>query len=152
MIEGVQVKQLKVIPDERGFLMEMMRADDDFFQRFGQVYLSVCSPGYAKGWHYHKVQTDHFVVVKGQGRVVLYDQREESATSGEIQEFSMGERNPILVVIPPYVLHGITPDGDEPCYLINIPTEPYKYNEPDEYRVPFDDPSIGYDWGVSKGG
>ncbi len=152
MIEGVIVKQLKVISDERGFLMEMMRSDDPFFQRFGQVYLSVCKPGYAKGWHYHKVQTDHFVVVKGQGRVVLHDQREDSPTRGEIQEFSMGERNPILVVIPPYVLHGITPDGDEACYLINVPTEPYKYNEPDEFRVPFDDPSIGYDWGVSKGG
>lgn len=152
MIDGVQTKKLKVIPDERGFLMEMMRADDEFFQRFGQVYLSVCDPGYAKGWHYHKVQTDHFVVVKGQGRVVLYDQREESPTHGEIQEFSMGERNPILLVIPPYVLHGITPDGDEPCYLINVPTEMYKYDEPDEYRVPFDDPSIGYDWGVTQGG
>lgn len=152
MIEGVKVKKLKVIPDDRGLLMEMMRADDPFFQRFGQVYLSVCNPGYAKGWHYHKIQTDHFVVVKGQGRVVLYDQREDSPTRGQTEEFSMGERNPILLVIPPYVLHGITPDGDEPCYLVNTPTEPYDYETPDEYRVPFDDSSIGYDWGVSKGG
>lgn len=152
MIDGVQVKQLKVIPDDRGFLMEMMRSDDPFFQKFGQVYLSVCNPGVVKGWHYHKIQTDHFVVVKGQGRVVLHDRRDDSPTRGETQELSMGERNPILVVIPPGVLHGITPDGDEACYLINTPTEPYDYETPDEYRVAFDDPAIGYDWGVSKGG
>ena len=28
MIEGVEIKKLKVIPDKRGFLMEMLRNDD----------------------------------------------------------------------------------------------------------------------------
>jgi len=37
MIDGVKVKKLKVIPDERGRLMEMLRADDDLFVKFGQV-------------------------------------------------------------------------------------------------------------------
>ena len=68
MIDGVIVKPLKVIPDERGWLMEMLRADDPFFQKFGQCYLTVVYPGVVKGWHYHKKQTDHFVCVQGHGQ------------------------------------------------------------------------------------
>ena len=77
LIQGVHVKPLKVIADERGYLMEMMRNDDPFFQRFGQSYVSVAYPGVVKGWHFHKVQTDHFVIVKGMMKVVLYDQPDE---------------------------------------------------------------------------
>ena len=77
MIEGVSIKKLKVIPDERGFVMEMLRCDDDIFKKFGQVYLSVAYPGVGKGWHYHKIQTDYFTVVKGMLKVVLFDQRED---------------------------------------------------------------------------
>jgi dTDP-4-dehydrorhamnose 3,5-epimerase len=82
MIHGVLTKLLKVIPDERGWLMEMLRDDDPFYQRFGQVYLTVVYPEVVKGWHYHKKQTDHFVVVKGMSKVVLYDSREDSPTKG----------------------------------------------------------------------
>ena len=101
LIQGVNVKPLKIIADERGYLMEMMRSDDPFFQKFGQSYVSVAYPGVVKGWHFHKVQTDHFVIVKGMMKVVLYDQREGSPTKGVINEFFMGEKNPILVTIPP---------------------------------------------------
>jgi len=151
MIEGVRTKRLKVIPDERGYLMEMMRDDDEFFQRFGQVYLSVVYPGVVKGWHYHKKQTDHFVVVKGMAKVVLYDRREGSPTKGEVNEFFMGEQNPILLVIPPFVLHGMKGAGVEPAYLVNVPSEHYVYDAPDEFRV---DPHAGgvpYDWSRKDG-
>jgi len=131
--------------------MEMMRADDPFFEKFGQVYLSVAKPGYAKAWHYHKIQTDHFVIVKGDARVALYDGRENSPTKGEINDFDIGEKNPMLIVIPPGVYHGYTPIGDEPAFLVNTPTETYNYQAPDEHRVSFDDPKIKYDWGVSEG-
>ena len=71
MIDGVVVKNLRVIPDERGWVMEMLRCDDDIYTKFGQVYLSVVYPGVVKGWHYHKIQTDRFTVVKGMAKVVL---------------------------------------------------------------------------------
>ncbi|KKM07938.1 hypothetical protein LCGC14_1728940, partial [marine sediment metagenome] len=38
MIEGVELKELRMIPDERGRLMEILRADDELFKKFGQVY------------------------------------------------------------------------------------------------------------------
>jgi dTDP-4-dehydrorhamnose 3,5-epimerase len=151
MIDGVCTKNLRVISDERGWLMEMLRCDDEVFKKFGQVYLSTVYPGVVKGWHYHKIQTDNFTVVKGMAKVVLYDSREDSPTYGETNEFFMGERNPVLLVIPPFVLHGMKGIGTEPAYLINCPTEPYKYDSPDEYRVAPDSGEVPYDWGLKEG-
>ncbi|MCZ6767297.1 MAG: dTDP-4-dehydrorhamnose 3,5-epimerase family protein [bacterium] len=151
MIDGVVVKKLKVIPDERGYLMEMMRADDDFFQKFGQIYMTVVYPGVVKGWHYHKKQTDHFVCVKGMIKVALYDGREDSPTHGEVNEFFLGEQNRILLVIPKLVLHGMKGVGTEPGLLINCPTEMYDYKNPDEFRVDPHDNDIPYDWSGKDG-
>ena len=152
MIEGIETKKLKVVRDYRGHLMEMLRADDKLFEKFGQVYLSVCLPGVVKGWHYHKKQTDNFVIVNGNAKVVLYDMRKDSSTKGRIQEFFVGEKNPMLIKIPPYIAHGMTPADNEPIFLINCPTEVYNYEKPDEHRIPFNSKEIPYDWGVSKGG
>ena len=151
MIDGVRIKRLKLIPDERGLLMEMLRDDDEFFQRFGQVYLSVVYPGVVKGWHYHRKQTDHFVFVKGMAKVVLYDNRDGSKTKGEVNEFFMGEKNPVLVRIPPGVAHGMK--GMEPMggMLINTPSHPYHYTEPDEFRIHPHDNDIPYDWSRKDG-
>lgn len=151
LIDGVKTKQLRVIPDERGYLMEMLRCDDKMFLKFGQVYLTVAYPGVVKGWHYHKNQDDIFVTVKGMIKLVLYDQRREAVTHGLINEFFIGERNPMLVTIPAGVVHGFKGIGVEPAYLINLPTEPYNYTEPDEYRIPPHDSSIPYNWELQEG-
>ena len=151
MIDGVVVKKLKPIPDERGRLMEILRCDDPFLQKFGQVYMTTAYPGVVKAWHYHKKQTDHFCCVKGTMKVVLYDDRESSPTRGEVNEFFMGEHNPILVVIPAGVYHGMKGVGTEEAIIINTPTEPYNSAEPDEYRLdPFEN-DIPYDWGIKQG-
>jgi dTDP-4-dehydrorhamnose 3,5-epimerase len=152
MIDGVEIKKLKVIRDGRGLLMEILRCDDKMFLKFGQVYMSVCNPNVAKAWHYHKVQTDFFTVVKGRTKLVLYDQRESSPTFGEVQEFDIGDANPTLVKIPPLVVHGFAAVGDEPCHLINCCTEPYDYKSPDEFRIPYDSESVPYKWDVEMGG
>jgi dTDP-4-dehydrorhamnose 3,5-epimerase len=140
-----------VIPDERGFLMEMLRSDDEIFEKFGQVYVTACYPGVIKGWHYHRKQTDHFTVVKGMAKVVLYDGREDSPTHGEINEFFMGDMNQILLKIPSLVMHGFKAIGTEPAYVINCPTEVYNYEQPDEYRLPYDTTEVPYDWGIKMG-
>ncbi|HEY7727759.1 MAG TPA: dTDP-4-dehydrorhamnose 3,5-epimerase family protein [Candidatus Eisenbacteria bacterium] len=151
LIHGVQVKPLKVIPDERGYVMEMLRCDDPFFQKFGQVYVSVAYPGVVKGWHFHRKQTDHFVIVKGMMKVVLYDAREDSPTKGLINEFFMGEKNPILVSIPPGVVHGMKGIGTEPAMLVNTPTEPYVHADPDEHRIHPHENDIPYRWDRQDG-
>ncbi|MGD9141662.1 MAG: dTDP-4-dehydrorhamnose 3,5-epimerase family protein [bacterium] len=151
LIDGVSVKRLKVIPDERGFLMEMLRSDDEMFTEFGQVYLSVAYPGVVKGWHYHKLQTDHFTVVKGMLKVVLYDRRDGSPTHGQVNEFFMGEKNPILISIPPGVVHGVKAVGTEAGYLVNCPNKTYDYDKPDEYRIDPHSGEIPYDWSRKDG-
>jgi len=151
VIDGVKVKRLSVIPDERGRLMEMLRSDDALFKKFGQAYLTTAYPGAVKGWHYHKIQYDHFIVVKGMMKIVLYDARQESPTHGVVNEYFMGEHNPMLLQIPPYVYHGFKCISDQEAFVINLPTELYRYDAPDEFRVPPDDPSIPYDWSRKNG-
>ena len=151
MIEGVKIKRLKVIPDERGRLMEMLRADDEIFLKFGQVYMTTAYPGAVKAWHFHKRQVDHFVVVKGMMKVVLYDGREGSSTHKEINEFFMGEHNPILLQIPPLVFHGFKCISEREAIVINCPTEVYSYQDPDEYRVDPHGGEIPYDWARKDG-
>ena len=146
MIDGVKVKKLKVIPDERGWLMEILRCDDDIYQEFGQVYLTTAYPGVVKAWHFHKKQTDNFTCVNGMMKVALYDSREDSPTYGEVNEFFVGDRNPMLISVPPLVYHGFKAVGTETAFFVSVPTLPFNYDEPDEYRLDPDTDEIPYDW------
>ena len=148
MIEGVVVKKLKVMPDERGRLMEIMRNDDEIFQKFGQVYMTTNYPGVVKAWHYHKIQTDNVTCVHGMLKVVLYDARDNSSTKGEINEFFIGLHNPALISIPPGIYHGWKNIGEQEAIAVSVPTETYNYDKPDEYRKPFDDKEIPYNWDI----
>lgn len=149
-IEGVVTRKLRTIHDERGWLMEILRSDWDIFQKFGQVYVTTAYPNVAKAWHMHKKQTDHVVCIKGLIKLALYDGRDNSPTKGEINEFFMGERKPMLVKIPPGVWHGFKAI-QEIAFVVNVPTELYNYEEPDEHRLPPDTDKIQYDWGLTPG-
>lgn len=151
LIHGVKIRELKPIPDARGYLMEILRSDWEEFQTFSQSYITTCYPGVIKAWHYHKKQWDHFVCLKGMVRVVLYDHREDSSTRGEINVFHMGIYNPVLLKIPPFVYHGFTASTGEMAMIINFPTQLYEYHAPDEYRLAYDDPLIPYNWGDIHG-
>ena len=151
MIEGVKVRKLRHIPDERGYLMEMLRSDWEEYEKFGQVYITAVYPGVVKGWHYHKIQTDHFVCIHGMAKVVLYDGREGSPTHGEVNEFFMGEQNPVLLKIPAGVMHGFKGISQEMALIVNVPTELYNYEQPDEYRLPAHTDEIPYDWSRKDG-
>lgn len=140
MIDGVVVRELVTHVDEHGYLFEMLRSDWPEFQRFGQSYVSVTYPGIIKGWHVHKLQTDHFVAVKGMAKIALYDDRPDSPTRHELMEVVMGERRQRLLVIPPNVLHGTLALNNEPVLIVNFPDYVYNPREPDEHRVPYDTP------------
>lgn len=146
MIEGVKVRKLQPIPDERGYLMEILRSDWEEFEKFGQVYVTVAYPDVVKAWHYHRLQTDHFICLQGMAKVVLYDGREDSPTYREIEEFFIGDLNRLLIKIPPFVVHGFKGLGPGMTLMVNVPTELYNYQEPDEYRLPPDTDQIPYNW------
>jgi dTDP-4-dehydrorhamnose 3,5-epimerase len=146
LIEGVAVRQAKVNPDERGRLGEIMRADDPWFEKFGQVYFTTTYPGVVKAWHYHKKQTDHFYVIKGMVKVALYDQSKGSSTHGVVNELYLGEHCPGLLRIPPGVLHGWMCVSETEAYIVNVVSEMYNYAEPDEFRTDPHDNDIPYNW------
>jgi dTDP-4-dehydrorhamnose 3,5-epimerase len=147
-IDGVWTKRLSVIPDERGRLMEILRSDDDGFKKFGQVYMTTTYPGVVKAWHLHKVQDDNFCCVRGMVKLVLYDGRDESPTKGTVTEYFIGEHNPLLVRVPAGVHHGWKSISEEESIVVNLPTEPYNYEAPDEYRVAWDSPEVPYTWDI----
>jgi dTDP-4-dehydrorhamnose 3,5-epimerase len=146
MIDGVKTKKLRVIPDERGRLMEILRKDDEIFEKFGQVYMSATYPAVVKGWHMHQKQADNICCVHGMLKLVVFDGRDGSPTKGQINEFFIGEHNPMVVHIPARLQHGWMCISDNEALVINIPTETYEYAHPDEQRLPAQTPEIPYDW------
>lgn len=146
MIEDVEIKNLKLISDERGRLMELLRNDDKIFQKFGQVYFTTAYPGVVKAWHYHKKQDDYFACVHGKMRLGLYDARSRSKTYKEINEFELGLDNPLLVKIPRNVYHGFKCISAFEAIVINVPTLAYNHDKPDEHRIDAYDNDIPYDW------
>ena len=151
MIEGVKVKNLKVIPDERGRLMEILRCDDEMFVKFGQVYMSATYPGVVKGWHVHRVQVDNIACIRGMIKLVLYDARDGSKTKGLISELYIGEHKPTLVQVPNGVLHGWKCISKEEALVINCVTEPYQYDKPDQDSLPPHGGDVPYDWNRKDG-
>lgn len=146
LIDGVRVKTAKVFPDERGRLGEILRCDDEFFEKFGQVYFTTTYPGVVKAWHWHKKQTDHFYVAKGTVKVALYDNRNDSKTKGCVNQIYMSQFCPAVLKIPPGVCHGWMGTGTDEAYIINLTTEAYDYKQPDEFRIHPHDNDIPYDW------
>lgn len=151
MIDGVKTKKLKVIPDERGRLMEILRSDEELYEKFGQIYVTAAYPGVVKAWHYHREQTDHLICISGMMKIVLYDAREGSPTFGEVNEFFCGIHNPLLVKVPKGIYHGFKCISETEALVINIPDQVYNYNSPDEFRVDPHKNDIPYDWARKDG-
>ena len=143
MIEGVKVKILKVIPDKRGRLMEILRVSETKIHP-QQVYLTTAYENVVKDkecFHMHKNQTDFFCCVKGKIRLVLVDAREGSKTKEEINEFEIGEENFCLVTIPKGVLHAFKSLKGE-AIIVNCIDHEYNRENPDEFRIK----NKYYDW------
>ena len=149
MMDGVKIKPLKKICDERGMVMHMLRCDDPEFEKFGEIYFSCVYPGVIKGWHLHKKMTLNYAVVKGMIKLVLYDDRSKSPTKGELIEIHMGNNNYVLVTIPPLVWNGFKGIGTEMAIVANCATQPYN---PDEIsRLDPIKNKIPYNWNIKHG-
>jgi dTDP-4-dehydrorhamnose 3,5-epimerase len=146
MIDGVRVTPLRQICDERGKVMHMLRADTEGFAGFGEIYFSTVFPGAIKGWHIHRRMTLNYAVPHGHIKFVLYDDREGSATRGELQEFFLGPDNYALVTVPPLIWNGFKGIGTEVALVANCASIPHDAMEIDR-RDPFDG-SIPYDWSL----
>jgi dTDP-4-dehydrorhamnose 3,5-epimerase len=147
-IDGVVVKPLVKIPDERGCIYHMLRCTDPEFERFGEIYFSLVYPGVVKGWHLHKEMTLNYAVIYGMIKLVLYDDREGSATKGNLIELFVGEENYCLVKIPPLIWNGFKGIGTKPAIVANCATHPH--SEDEIMRLdPYSD-KIPYDWRIKE--
>ena len=146
MIEGVKVVPLKRIPDERGTIHHMLKATDPHFAGFGEVYFSTVYPGVVKGWHLHHNMTLQYACIHGRVKLVIYDDRPDSSTKGELMEIFLGPDNYSLVVIPPGLWNGFKGFGSEASInadCIDIPHEQAKSERIDPHSS-----HIPYDWAV----
>ncbi len=149
-IHDVVIKKLVTHADDRGYFREVLRDDDNLLKRFGQTSITRTYPGVIKAFHWHNEQDDLWYVVDGMARVVLYDRRPDSPTRGETQVIYAGEDNPVLIVIPIGIAHGYQVLGNKPVILFYHTTMSYDPAHPDEERIPFDDPEIGFDWSIQN--
>ena len=143
-ISGVRIKQLGRIPDERGVILHMLRNDDPLFEKFGEIYFSKVYPGVIKGWHIHTKMSLNYAVIVGMIKLVLYDDRKDSLTKGNLMELFLGEENYLLVNIPPFVWNGTKGISTKTAIIVNCATLPH---DPDEIKRldPFTD-KIPYNW------
>jgi dTDP-4-dehydrorhamnose 3,5-epimerase len=134
-IDGVALVPLVTRADDRGFLIEIIRATDEHFSKFGQVYV-VGDPvrGTVRAFHKHAVLWDYFFIVKGSAKFVLVDDRPGSDSQGSAEVFVLGERNPALLVVPPGVYHGWMSLEDR-TLMISTASEVYDRENPDEVRI-----------------
>ncbi|MCX5658008.1 MAG: dTDP-4-dehydrorhamnose 3,5-epimerase family protein [Candidatus Omnitrophica bacterium] len=149
MIKGVEIYPLRQISDERGKIMHMLKATDKYFDKFGEIYFSIVNPGVIKGWHLHKKMILNYAAVTGMIKLVLFDDRKNSSTKGQIQEIFMGEDNYCLVKIPAGVWNGFKGIGVKPAMVANCATIPH---DPAEIvRLDPTDNSIPYSWDLKHG-
>lgn len=145
-IAGIKVKELTVIPDQRGRLMEILRADDELLERFGQVYMTTTLPGVVKAWHLHRLQSDNICCLLGTIRLAVFDDREGSPSRGQVNDFYLGRDNPLLIHIPPKLYHGWKCVSLEEAIIVNTVTQPYNHRQPDEYRLDPHDNRVPFSW------
>ena len=106
-------------------------------------------PGAIGAWSCHTRSVDRLFVNQGLLKVVLFDGRDDSPTSGLVSELDVGDARPTFLVIPIGVWHGIQNIGPSDALMLNYPTRAYDYEDPDHWRLPYDTPEIPYAWRTS---
>jgi dTDP-4-dehydrorhamnose 3,5-epimerase len=148
VIAGVQLRKFDLWPDDRGYFLEIARMGQGLASEFPfastQVSTALSYPGTIKAFHFHCHQTDLWVPAAGMLQVALVDLRPDSPTFGVKNTLYAGVLKPWQILIPPGVGHGYKVIGEQPATLVYVTNR--LYNPQDEGRIPYNDPSIAYDW------
>lgn len=150
-IEGVQFRPTRAVPHEDGHLTEVARASwGEVSQPIVQVHVTTTLVGRIRAWGLHPTSTDRLFVVSGIVKIVVFDGRNDSPTKGRLNEFTVSNRNPGLLIIPPALYHGWKNIGTDEAMIINMPTRMYDYESPDALDLPWDAPEaesiVPYRW------
>jgi len=145
-IDGVIVSQLTTHADDRGYVRELMRAEDSPLDTVAQITATMSYPGVIKAFHWHQQQDDLWYCAKGMVQAVMYDRRDNASTKGVTQVVFLGDQNNATLFIPRGVVHGYKVIGPAPALVVYATNQ--VYNPADEFRINYDDPEIGFDWTV----
>lgn len=148
LIEGVRVRAFDLWPDDRGYFLEVIRLKQGLAKHFApemtQVSAALSYPGTIKAFHFHKHQTDLWAPAMGMLQVALVDLRPKSPSFGVKNTLYAGALKPWQILIPPGVGHGYKVIGEAAAMLVYVTSR--LYDPADEGRIPYNDPSIQYDW------
>lgn len=151
-IDGVVMREVLHVPRDHGVITEMYRPEwDPTGLPIVHIYQSRLFPGAIGAWSCHAKTVDRLFVNQGHLKLVLYDGREESPTHGRVMELHVGDARPAFLILPIGIWHGLQNLGSTDALLLNFPSRPYDYDDPDHYRLPYDSPEIPYAWVPNTG-
>ncbi len=144
-IEGVRLKRTRHIVTANSITTELYRSDwAETATAAGHAILVALDAGRVSAWHAHEIQTDGIFVVAGRLLLALFDDRPSSLSRGKTMILRLDASDPQLVVVPPQIWHGVKPLHG-PASFVNIITHPYRYDDPDAWRLPRDSDKIPFD-------
>jgi dTDP-4-dehydrorhamnose 3,5-epimerase len=151
LIDGVQVREVKNVAKDNGYLTEIWRADWGLApSAVAQTFQALLAPHAITAWHVHRYATDRLFANHGLVKIVLFDARAGSPTEWRVNVFRCGTIRPMLIVVPPGVWHGVQNLGAEPALLLNLPDRAYDYESPDHWRLPPDTDRIPYSFSAQS--
>ena len=143
-IQGVKIIKKKVLSDDRGKILHMLKKTDKEFIKFGEIYFSFVFPKKIKAWHIHKKMTLNYVAIFGRIKLVLFDDRKNSKSNGVIEEIFLSNKNHFLISIPPKIWNGFCSADNKLAILANCSNIPH--NKKEILRINYNDPKIPYNW------
>jgi len=143
-IEGVIVAARRRIIDERGAVYHMLRSDDPEFDGFGEIYFSLVNSGMVKAWKWNEQKTSRLLLLHGNIRLVIFDDRSGSLTRGKVCELVLSETSSQIVIIPPKLWYGFMGLGGQPSLVANCASKPH--DPVDSRQKRSDDPYFPYQW------
>ena len=141
MLQGIRIRPIRRLSDERGFFTEVMRKD--WKELFGedtiaQANFSFTYPDVIRAWHRHvRGQVDYFLALRGLIKICAFDDN-----TGEVNEVISSGLDLQVVRMPGHYWHGFKALGDEPAMLLYFTTNLYDATNPDEERRPWNDPAL----------
>lgn len=143
-ISGLKIKRIEKITDDRGQLLHFLKKDSAEFKQFGEVYFSLTYQNIIKGWKKHLQMTQNFVCPFGEIQLVIYDERENSTSHGQVEVLKFGLDNYQLITIPPGLWYSFRAISSPHAIICNLTDIPHTPNE--SVTLPLDSPTIPYRW------
>ena len=146
MIHGVKISKLKIISDNRGKVMHMLRNDSPVFKSFGEVYFSTIYESKIKAWHLHKESYLNYACIFGEVKLALFDDRNQSKTNGKYQTIILSPDDYFLITIPPYIWNGFKGLSSDESIIANCLDQPH--DEKEMVRRNPEDNYFNYKWKI----